>query len=174
MTAGGLAGAPVPTPGMGLGYLCRRSLLSRIEVAVCACSLSSSAVLLVRALMHALLLVRALMHASPRVKIPYVSPLAGNALANWHRSRWLPAQGLANRQRSRCLPAQTSQLWGTEALLDWLLRHRSRQSKRGDNVPIKMTCAVYQQILALFISKSSPLPCSKLSQKVIIDDQWSL
>ena len=38
----------------------------------------------------------------------------------------------------------------------------------------KMTCAVYQQILALFISKSSPLLCSKLSQKVIIDDQWSL
>ena len=38
----------------------------------------------------------------------------------------------------------------------------------------KMTCAVYQQILALFISKSLPLPCSKLSQKVIIDDQWSL
>ena len=170
MTAAGLAAAPVPTPGMGLGYLCRRSLLSRIEVAVCACSLSSSAVLLVRALMH----------ATPRVTIPYVAPsgkccafwqmfspigiaLAGyqhNALANWHRFRWLPAQSL--------------QLWGTEALLDWLLRHRSRQSKRGDNVPIKMTCAVYQQILALFISKSSPLPCSKLSQKVIIDDQWSL
>ena len=53
MTAGALAGVPVPTPGMGLGYLCRHSLLSRIKVAFCACSLSNSAVLLVGALMHA-------------------------------------------------------------------------------------------------------------------------
>ena len=148
MTAGGLAGAPVPTPGMGLGYLCRRSLLSRIEVAVCACSLSSSAVLLVRALMH----------APPRVK--------SVSAASRQCSRQLASLSL--------FTSTTLQLWGTEALLDWLLRHRSRQSKRGDNVPIKMTCAVYQQILALFISKSSPLLCSKLSQKVIIDDQWSL
>ena len=69
MTAGGLAGAPVPTPGMGLGYLCRRSLLSRIKVAVCACSLSSCAVFLVRALMR-----QSGLHAPPRVTIPYVAP----------------------------------------------------------------------------------------------------
>ena len=152
MTAGGLAGAPVPTPGMGLGYLCRRSLLSRIEVAVCACSLSSSAVLLVRALMH----------APPRLAL-------GSCLNACNASRDDPVCLAASRQCSRQLASlslftsTTLQLWGTEALLDWLLRHRSRQSKRGDNVPIKMTCAVYQQILALFISKSSPLLCSQLS-----------
>ena len=145
MTAGGLAGAPVPTPGMGLGYLCRRSLLSRIEVAVCARSLSSSAVLLVRALMHALLLVRALMHAPPRVK--------SVSAASRQCSRQLASLSL--------FTSTTLQLWGTEALLDWLLRHRSRQSKRGDNVPIK--------ILALFISKSlrclsaNPRRCSAAS-----------
>ena len=117
--------------------------------------------------------VRALMHAPPRLAL-------GSGLNACNASRDDPVCLAASRQCSRQLASlslftsTTLQLWGTEALLDWLLRHRSRQSKRGDNVPIKMTCAVYQQILALFISKSSPLLCSKLSQKVIIDDQWSL